>query len=153
MSDFWSGYEHQMQQYALRIFVNSIYPQNYMCKVCDDAQSRMETERYKCRCDCLFVLGFSLHLRINIFHSYRDIIAGKSFKFWPVLGAHTHWAVKVLNRASSTLTRASVYNGNFRGPYTLTPIHQWSCHYLFLRLRFVAVGIQTPNLPLARRTL
>ena len=30
---------------------------------------------------------------------------------------------------------------------------QWRCHFLFLRLRFVAVWIRTPNLPHARRRL
>ena len=49
---------------------------------------------------------------------------------------------------------ASVYNGHLRGSVTLTPIvEQWSCHYLFLRLRTVAAGIRTPNFPLARRKL
>ena len=41
---------------------------------------------------------------------------------------------------------ASVYNGRFRGPVTLTPNAE--------RLaRSVAAGIRIPNLPLARRTL
>ena len=31
-------------------------------------------------------------------------------------------------------------------------VWHWSCHYLFLRLKSVAAGIQTPNLPLAGRT-
>ena len=34
--------------------------------------------------------------------------------------------------------------------YLWLSVWQWSCHYLFLRLRSVAAGIQTPNLP--RRT-
>ena len=33
--------------------------------------------------------------------------------------------------------------------HLLPSVSQWSCHYLFLRLRSVAAGIQTPNLPLA----
>ena len=37
--------------------------------------------------------------------------------------------------------------------HLLPSVWQWSCHYLFLRLRSVVAGIQTPNLPLARRTL
>ena len=43
---------------------------------------------------------------------------------------------------------ASVYNGHLRRPVTLTlmpSIWQWSCHYLFLRIRFVAAGIRTSN--------
>ena len=37
--------------------------------------------------------------------------------------------------------------------HLLPNIWQWSCHYLFLRHRFFAAGIRTPNLPLAGRTL
>ena len=46
---------------------------------------------------------------------------------------------------------ASVYNGHLRGPVKFTPIAErlsWNSHYLFLRLRSVAVEISTPNLPL-----
>ena len=35
----------------------------------------------------------------------------------------------------------------------LPSVWQWSCHYLFLRLKSVAAGIRTPNLPLTRRTV
>ena len=51
---------------------------------------------------------------------------------------------------------ASFYDGHLRGPVTLTPNAerwQWSCHYLYVRLRSVAVGIRTPTRPLAGRTL
>ena len=47
---------------------------------------------------------------------------------------------------------ASVYNVQPEDPWhphLLPSVWQWSCHYLFLRLRSVTVGIQTPNLPLA----
>ena len=37
--------------------------------------------------------------------------------------------------------------------HLLPSVWQWSCHYLFLRLRSVASGIRTPNLPLGSRTL
>ena len=50
-----------------------------------------------------------------------------------------------------------VYNGHILGPVTLTPIMssvtQWSCHCLFLRLKFVTNGIRKPNLPLAGQPL
>ena len=36
--------------------------------------------------------------------------------------------------------------------HLMPSVWQWSCHYLFLRLRSVAAGIRTPNLPLARQT-
>ena len=32
--------------------------------------------------------------------------------------------------------------------HLLQSVYQWSCHYLYLRLRSVATGIQTPNLAL-----
>ena len=31
--------------------------------------------------------------------------------------------------------------------HLLPSVQQWSCHYLFLRLRSVTAGIRTPNLP------
>ena len=37
--------------------------------------------------------------------------------------------------------------------HLLPNVWQWNCHYLFSRLRSVAAGIRTPNLPLAGRTL
>ena len=37
--------------------------------------------------------------------------------------------------------------------HLLPSVWQWNCHYLFLRLRSVAAGNLTQNLPLARRTL
>ena len=40
-----------------------------------------------------------------------------------------------------------------RHTLTLPSVWLWSCHYLFFRLRSVAAGIRTPNLPHARRTL
>ena len=50
--------------------------------------------------------------------------------------------------------RISVYNGHLWKPKTLLPNDwQWSCHYLFERLRSIAAGIETSNLPLARRML
>ena len=50
----------------------------------------------------------------------------------------------------------SVYNCNFRGPVTLTPVAERlevePSLYLFLRLSSVAGGIQTSNLPHEMRT-
>ena len=44
--------------------------------------------------------------------------------------------------------QSTVYDGHLRGPVTLTPlmpsVWQWSCHYLFSRLRSVATGDRTP---------
>ena len=53
---------------------------------------------------CLFVWGFSSHSRI--FHSYGDVtITGKGLQFWPMLGTYGHWAMRVLYRATPTVTR------------------------------------------------
>ena len=42
-----------------------------------------------------FVWGLLSHSRI--FPSYGDVnIAGEGRKFWPILGIHGHWAVRVL---------------------------------------------------------
>ena len=48
---------------------------------------------------------------------------------------------------------ASNYNGHFWGTVTLTPIGERLAVELFLRLRSVAAGMRTPNLPLACRWL
>ena len=47
--------------------------------------------------------------------------------------------------------RTSLYNGHLRGPVKLTSVAERlavDCHYQFLQLRFVAVEIRTPNLPM-----
>ena len=61
---------------------------------------------------CLFVWGFSSHSRI--FHSFGDVTnTGEGLLFylyWAFLltyiGTHSHWAVRVLWRATPTVTRA-----------------------------------------------
>ena len=53
---------------------------------------------------CLFVWSFSSHSRI--FHSHGDVtVTVKGCKSWPMLGTYGQWAVKVLQRATSTITR------------------------------------------------
>ena len=37
--------------------------------------------------------------------------------------------------------------------HLMSSVWQWSCYYLFYRLRSVRAGIRKPNLPLAGRTL
>ena len=41
-----------------------------------------------------------------------------------MLGTHGHYAGRVLQLATPTVTRANPYNGYFRGPLTLTPVTQ-----------------------------
>ena len=58
---------------------------------------------------CLFVRGLSSHSRIShsrIFtHMHTSPLPLKGYKFWPMLGTHDHWAVRVLWRATHTVTR------------------------------------------------
>ena len=74
-----------------------------------------------CLFACLF-WDFSSHSRI--FHSYmeKSPLSVKDWKFWPMFGTHGHWAVRVLKRATPTVTRESVYNGHLRGSVTFTSI-------------------------------
>ena len=96
----------------------------------------------------LLVWGFTSHSRI--FHSYEGLqILTYARHSWPLssegsLPCHTYCD-----------TVSSVYNGHLRGPVTLTPIAERLAVELSLSVftRFVAVGIRTPNLPLAKRTL
>ena len=78
----------------------------------------------------------------------------KGCKFWPMLSTYGHEQWGIFSVPHLMWPGASIYNGHLRGPVTLTPYaEQWSCHYFFLRLRSVASGIRTPNLPLAGPTL
>ena len=84
-------------------------------------------------------------------HHYRLTVA--KFELWSALwtkssesslACHTYFDMG-----------AFVNNGHLRGSVALVlpSVWQWSCKYLFLRLRSVANGIRTSNLPLAGRTL
>ena len=44
----------------------------------------------------------------------------------------------------------TLYNGYLRGPVLLPSVWQWSCHYLFLRLRSVATGDRDPIFSMRR---
>ena len=71
----------------------------------------------------------------------------KGCKFWPMLGCHGHWAVRVLYRATPTVTQGHpfimVISEDPWHSHLLLSFWQWSCHYLFLRLRSVATGDRT----------
>ena len=104
----------------------------------------------------LFVWGFSSHSRI--FQSYGDVtitgerlqiltyawhlwpLSSKGFKAWHIYSDTAHPFMMVISEDPWT-------------SHLLASVWQWSCHYLFLRLRLVLVGIRTPNPPLAGRTL
>ena len=55
------------------------------------------------QCVCWFVLGLS---SLSIFtHMEMSPLPVKGCEFWPMLGTHGHWAVRVLWRATPTVTR------------------------------------------------
>ena len=78
----------------------------------------------------------------------------KGCRFWPMLGTNGHWAWTL---ACHTIcdTKHSFIMEISEEPWHshLLSSVQWSCHYLFLRLKFVVPGIRTPNLTHARRKL
>ena len=69
----------------------------------------------------MYVWSFSSHLRI--FHAFGDVTTTvNGYKFWPMLGTHDHWAVRVLKCTTPTVTRANFYNDHLdlRTPDTHT---------------------------------
>ena len=74
----------------------------------------------------------------------------KGWKFWPILGTYCHWAVRGLWRATPTVTwdiclECSTPRTRDTGT-CCRALGQWSCHYmyLFIRYRSVATGGWTP---------
>ena len=97
------------------------------------------------RMDCLFVViipikNFSL---IWIWHHYR----WRAAKFVLYLALDRgHWAVRVLSRATPTVTRGiHLLFSSLRNHDTHNYCRAWSCLYLLLQLRSVAAGIRTPQ--------
>ena len=98
-------------------------------------------------CDVLFCFG-------SIFHSFGDVtIAGEELQIliyarhvWPLssdgsLACHTF--------CDTGHPFIMVMSENPWHSHLLPSVWQWSCHYLFKRLRSVTIGIWKPNLPLA----
>ena len=52
---------------------------------------------------CLFVWGFSSHSR-KFTHMEMSQLPVKDCNVWPLLSTHGHWAVRVLQRATPTVT-------------------------------------------------
>ena len=109
------------------------------------------TKRVICDIICLFVWCFSSHARN--FHSYGDVtIAG--FDLCSALMSIEHWG---FFKVPQVLWHGHPFiMGTPKDPWhshILPSVWQRSCHYLFLRLRPVAVGVRTPNLPHMRWTL
>ena len=100
------------------------------------------------QCVCLFVLGLSSH---SIFtHMETSPLPVKGSEFWPMLGTHGHWAVRVLWRATPTVTRG------IRLWWSSSGTSDTRTYYLLaveLSLSVLTAWIRTPNLLLAGPTL
>ena len=104
---------------------------------------------------CLFVWVFSSHSRI--FHSYAEVtIAGGGLQIfsyarhsWPLI---SEGSLACNTYCDTGHPLIMVISEDPWHSHLLPSVWQWSCHYLFLRLRSVAAGIGTPNLPFAKQT-
>ena len=78
-------------------------------------------------------------------HMETSPLPVKGIKFWPLLGTHGHWVVRVLKRATPECDTEHpfimVISEESLHSHLLPSVWQWSCHYLFLRLKSVAAGI------------
>ena len=102
---------------------------------------------------CLFVC-LELIVPLENFHSNGDVtITGEWLQI--LTCARHSWSLSVPHLLWHG-TSVYNHNGNLKHPWhskLLPSVKQWSCLYLFLRLRSVAAGIRTPNLRLTGRTL
>ena len=114
-----------------------------------------EENWFVCLFVCLFVCGFKSHTRI--IYSYGDAtttseglqILTYARHSWQLssygsLACHTH-----CDTGHPFIMIISEYPWH---PHLMPSVWQWSCHYLLLRLRSVATGIRTRDLPHARCT-
>ena len=98
---------------------------------------------------------FYLFVPPRIFHSLGDVTTTvKGWQFWPMLSTYDHWAVRVFLACYIDCDTVHSFYIMIIPEYPwhshlLTSVWQWICHYLYLRLRTIAAGIRTPNLPLA----
>ena len=89
-----------------------------------------------------FVLFWSLSSHSRIVHSYVIVtITGEGLQIVTMFGTHGHWAVRVLQRATPTVT--SVNNGHLRGPVTFTHIPECLLEELSLSVFY---GLVLPRL-------
>ena len=86
-------------------------------------------------------------------HFETSPLPAKSCKCWPKLGNYDQGAVRIHNYCYTRHMFLMVISDNPWHSHLMTSVRQWSCYYVFLRLRYVPAGIRTPNLPLASRTL
>ena len=98
---------------------------------------------FVCLCGVIFPLeNFSLIWRRH--HCRRK---AANFDLCSALMTTEQWGF--FNVSHLLWHRPTLYYGHLRGPvtshsYLLPSVWQWSCHYLFLRLRSVVTGDRTP---------
>ena len=73
----------------------------------------------------MFVYGFSSHSK-NFTHNETSPLPVKDWEFWPMLGTHGHWSVRLLSVQHLLWHGASVYNVHLRGPVTLMHTCCWA---------------------------
>ena len=103
--------------------------------------NRSEEAVSKSVCPASGRLGVRIPLSL-IWRRHHDRWSAANFDLCSALIAIERWGVFSIPHL--LWHGASVYNGHLRGPVTLTPLPscwQWSCHYLFLRLRSVTASL------------
>ena len=98
----------------------------------------------------LFLFFWSLLSHSRIFHSYGDVtIAGEGLQIltyarhsWPL---SSEGSLKCHTYCDTSLPFIRVISEDAWHSHLLSSVWQWSCHYLFLRLRSVTTGDRTPS--------
>ena len=96
---------------------------------------------------CLFVWSLSSYSKI--LHSYGDvIIAGKGLQILTYArhsrSLSSEGSLTCYTYCNTGLPFIMVISEDPLHSHLLPSVWQWSCHYLFLRFRFVATGDRTP---------
>ena len=101
-----------------------------------------------CNFSCVIITNFLTSI-LHCFSSYLRIIMEKSplpvkgCKFCHMPGTHGHWAVRVLWRANTYCDTGHpfimVISEDTWHSHLMLSVWHWSYHYLFQRLRYVAI--------------
>ena len=93
---------------------------------------------------CLFVFFVFFFVCLEFAVHSKIIIWMKGCKFLPMLGTYGHWAVRVLACPTYCYTGHPFIMVISEDPWhslLMPSVKQWSCHYLFKRLRSFVAGI------------
>ena len=97
---------------------------------------------------CLFVPS-----REFFTHMETSLLPVKGCKFWPLLGTHGLWAVRVFKRATTTATRAQWSSPRTRDTHTCWRAFGSGAVTTFFTTYVCRDQGSNPDLPHARRTL